>query len=58
MYKLGLIEKPDGNEDSDINYLMQVALDKIAFIPFGYLMDKWRWDAFSERVSYLPQAYT
>nr|CAB3219680.1 angiotensin-converting enzyme-like [Phallusia mammillata] len=49
LYKLDLIGKPDENPQSDINYLMSVALDKIAFIPFGYLMDKWRWDVFSGR---------
>ncbi|CAK8671725.1 unnamed protein product [Clavelina lepadiformis] len=47
LYKLELIPKPTEDDESDINYLMSVALDKIAFIPFGYLMDKWRWDVFS-----------
>jgi peptidyl-dipeptidase A len=26
---------------------MKMALDKIAFLPFGLLIDKWRWDVFS-----------
>lgn len=26
---------------------MSMALEKIAFLPFGYLIDKWRWDVFS-----------
>ena len=30
---------------------MSVALDKIAFLPFGYLMDKWRWGVFSGEIS-------
>ena len=30
---------------------MSVALDKIAFIPFGYLMDLWRWDVFDGTAS-------
>lgn len=33
--------------EADINYLLSQALDKIAFIPFGYLMDQWRWKVFS-----------
>lgn len=37
--------------ESDINYLMSIALDKIAFLPFGYLMDQWRWKVFDGRVS-------
>uniref|UniRef100_H2YVV0 Angiotensin-converting enzyme n=1 Tax=Ciona savignyi TaxID=51511 RepID=H2YVV0_CIOSA len=51
MYKLGLIDKPEDSPEADINYLMSVALDKLAFVPFGYLMDKWRWDVFSGRTS-------
>jgi len=51
LYKLGLIDEPSDDLESDINYLMSIALDKIAFIPFGYLMDKWRWDVFSGRVN-------
>jgi hypothetical protein len=33
--------------ESDVNYLLSMALEKIAFLPFGYLMDKWRWDVFN-----------
>ena len=32
--------------EADINYLMSMALDKIAFLPFGFLMDQWRWSVF------------
>lgn len=44
--KIGLIEKvPD--EKADIGLLMRLALDKVAFLPFGYLVDQWRWKVFS-----------
>jgi peptidyl-dipeptidase A len=33
--------------ESDINFLMKMALEKIAFLPFGYLIDQWRWSVFS-----------
>lgn len=36
--------------ESDINFLMNMALDKIAFLPFGYLMDQWRWKVFDGRI--------
>ncbi|GCC21613.1 hypothetical protein chiPu_0020087 [Chiloscyllium punctatum] len=36
--------------ESDINYLMSIALDKIAFLPFSYLMDQWRWKVFDGRI--------
>ena len=29
---------------------MKTALDKIAFLPFGLLIDQWRWDVFSGKV--------
>lgn len=25
---------------------MKMALEKIAFLPFGYLIDRWRWEVF------------
>lgn len=36
--------------ESEINFLMSMALDKIAFLPFGYLMDQWRWKVFDGRI--------
>ena len=33
--------------ESDINALMKMALRKIAFLPFGYMIDQWRWRVFS-----------
>lgn len=33
--------------ESDINALMKMALRKIAFLPFGYMIDQWRWKVFS-----------
>ncbi|MFN0118945.1 MAG: M2 family metallopeptidase, partial [Blastocatellia bacterium] len=36
--------------DADIGLLLQRALDKVAFLPFGYLVDQWRWKVFSGEV--------
>jgi peptidyl-dipeptidase A len=36
---------------SDIGILMQRALAKVAFLPFGLLIDKWRWGVFSGKIS-------
>uniref|UniRef100_A0A5F8HCZ6 Angiotensin-converting enzyme n=1 Tax=Monodelphis domestica TaxID=13616 RepID=A0A5F8HCZ6_MONDO len=36
---------------SEINYLMSIALDKIAFLPFGYLIDQWRWRVFDGSIN-------
>jgi peptidyl-dipeptidase A len=34
----------------DIDYLLQKALEKVAFLPFGLVIDKWRWEVFSGQV--------
>ena len=34
-----------------INQQMKMALDKVAFLPFGLLIDKWRWDVFSGKIA-------
>jgi peptidyl-dipeptidase A len=34
----------------DIDYLLQQALAKVAFLPFGLVIDKWRWEVFSGQV--------
>ncbi|KAM7381883.1 hypothetical protein PAMA_012642 [Pampus argenteus] len=47
---IGLLDKVESNAESDINFLMSMALDKIAFLPFGYLMDQWRWKVFDGRI--------
>ncbi len=35
------------SEDKDIGLLLRQAMDKVAFLPFGLLVDKWRWGVFS-----------
>lgn len=47
--QLGLIDKvPD--QSADVGFLLNRALDKVAFLPFGYLIDQWRWKVFSGEV--------
>ena len=43
--QIGLLDQVPGPEQ-DIPFLLKMALDKIAFLPFGYLMDQWRWQVF------------
>ncbi len=46
LVKIGLLDKaPDTSRD--IGLLMNKALEKIAFLPFGLLIDQWRWKVFS-----------
>lgn len=52
--QIGLLEQvPDASKD--IGLLMSQALEKIAFLPFGLLMDKWRWQVFSGELT--PETY-
>ncbi len=36
--------------DKDIGLLLRQAMDKVAFLPFGLLVDKWRWSVFDGSV--------
>ena len=50
LVKIGLLGKaPDTSRD--IGLLMNKALEKIAFLPFGLLIDQWRWKVFSGEIS-------
>jgi peptidyl-dipeptidase A len=50
LVKLGLLDKaPDTSKD--IGLLLQRALEKIAFLPFGLLIDQWRWKVFSGEIT-------
>ena len=54
LVKLGLLDKaPDPSKD--LGLLLQRALEKIAFLPFGLLIDQWRWKVFSGQIT--PQEY-
>jgi peptidyl-dipeptidase A len=44
--QIGLLDREPG-EAEDIPYLLKMALDKIAFLPFGLMVDRWRWQVFS-----------
>src|SRR5919201_1162463 len=49
LVRIGLLDKaPDASRD--IGLLLARALDKIAFLPFGLLIDQWRWQVFSGQV--------
>jgi len=52
--QIGLIDEvPDAS--GDLPYLMRMALDKVAFMPFGLMVDKWRWQVFSGELT--PETY-
>jgi peptidyl-dipeptidase A len=52
--QIGLLEaEPDPS--GDLGLLMRQALEKIAFLPFGLLVDQWRWQVFAGEVG--PEGY-
>ncbi|MDP6581442.1 MAG: M2 family metallopeptidase, partial [Vicinamibacterales bacterium] len=52
--EVGLLRRvPDA--DRDLGLLMRLALDKIAFLPFGLMVDQWRWKVFSGEIG--PDEY-
>ncbi|MFN3520929.1 MAG: M2 family metallopeptidase [Phenylobacterium sp.] len=54
LQQIGLLDAAPG-ADEDIPFLLKTALDKIAFLPFGLLIDRWRWEVFSGEVT--PEHY-
>ena len=47
--KIGLLDTiPPA--DADIPLLLKQALDKVAFLPFGIMIDQWRWKVFSGEI--------
>jgi peptidyl-dipeptidase A len=44
---LGLLDALPKGDKGRVNVQMKMALEKVAFLPFGLMIDKWRWDVFS-----------
>jgi peptidyl-dipeptidase A len=52
--RIGLLPTvPDSSKD--IGLLLKKALEKVAFLPFGLMIDKWRWQVFSGQIP--PEKY-
>jgi peptidyl-dipeptidase A len=47
---IGLLDAPQSGERARLDEQMKMALEKVAFLPFGLLIDKWRWQVFSGKV--------
>ena len=48
--QLGLLDTLPKDEKGLINVQMKEALERIAFLPFGLVIDKWRWGVFSGKI--------
>ncbi|MFT7359149.1 M2 family metallopeptidase [Parasphingorhabdus sp.] len=57
LVQVGLLDaKKVPSADKDTGLLLRQAMDKVAFLPFGLLVDKWRWGVFNGSIK--PADYT
>ncbi len=49
--RVGLLQQDLAPGQGEIGLLLRLALDKVAFLPFGLLIDEWRWKVFSAEVT-------
>ncbi len=54
LVKVGLLKAPS-DPSNDMGLLLQKALEKVAFLPFGLLIDQWRWKVFAGEIK--PEEY-
>jgi peptidyl-dipeptidase A len=56
LVQIGLLDKDQvPGADKDTGLLLRQAMDKVAFLPFGLMVDKWRWGVFGGTVK--PEGY-
>jgi peptidyl-dipeptidase A len=53
--QVGLLKEVPQGDKGLINLQMKDAMEKVAFMPFGLLVDQWRWNVFSGKVK--PEDY-
>ena len=52
LVQIGLLDAAKvPSADKDLGLLLKQAMDKVAFLPFGLLVDKWRWGVFSGKIA-------
>ncbi len=57
LVQIGLLPREQvPSADKDTGLLLNQALDKVAFLPFGLLIDRWRWGVFDGSIQ--PDDYT
>ncbi|TMM50110.1 M2 family metallopeptidase [Qipengyuania marisflavi] len=56
LVQIGMLDRANvPTADKDIGLLLRQAMDKVAFLPFGLLVDKWRWGVFDGSIT--PATY-
>jgi len=56
LVEIGLLDEADvPGADADVALLLRQAMDKVAFMPWGLMVDKWRWQVFDGTLT--PDTY-
>ena len=55
LQSVGLVGEQQQSHEALINAQMRMALAKVAFLPFGLMIDRWRWGVFDGSIK--PDAY-
>ncbi len=55
MASVGLVDEPKQSREALIDAQMRMALAKVAFLPFGLMIDRWRWGVFDGSIK--PDGY-
>jgi peptidyl-dipeptidase A len=52
LVQIGLLDRSKvPSADKDIGLLLRQGMDKVAFLPFGLMVDKWRWGVFNGSIT-------
>jgi peptidyl-dipeptidase A len=44
---IGLLHNATDDYETGMNFLLMMALEKVAYLPFAYIVDQWRWGLFA-----------
>lgn len=55
LQSIGLVGEQQQTQESLVNSQMRMALAKVAFMPFGLMIDRWRWGVFDGSIT--PENY-
>lgn len=53
--EIDLVDQPSQSQEALINGQLRMALEKVAFLPFSVLIDRWRWGVFDGSIT--PENY-
>ncbi len=52
LVQIGMLDRDQvPSADKDLGLLLRQAMDKVAFLPFGLLVDRWRWGVFDGSIA-------